>query len=165
MPKNTLYKVDLNEETISEGFNSKNEVYSIRCGFLERLHYSKSVEVKSLVEAAIQSLVPGNDLNYYNSIREKYSIPRIEHVAHYISKQRGNVTFRICSSLQEIANIYDFTEDQKRAFIIGSIPLLKNIGDTDDDSNHIQAFGVIQGLPGSGKSYVINSWKALALSW
>ena len=50
-------------------------------------------------------------------------------------------------------------------FIIGSIPLLKNIGDTDDDSNHIQAFGVIQGLAGSGKSYVINSWKALALSW
>ena len=163
--KNTLYTVNLNEKTISEGFTSKNEVYSIRCGFLEKLHYSKSVEVKSLVEAAIQSLIPGNDLNYYNSIREKYSIPQNEHVTHYISKERGNVTFRICSSLQEIANIYDFTEDQKRAFIIGSIPLLKNIGDTDDDSNHIQAFGVIQGLAGSGKSYVINSWKALALSW
>ena len=70
MPKNTLYIVDLDEKTISEGFNSKNEVYSIRCGFLEKLHYSKSVEVKSLVEAAIQSLIPGNDLNYYNSIRE-----------------------------------------------------------------------------------------------
>ena len=94
-------------------------------------------------------------------------------MTHYILKERGNVTFRICSSLQEIVNIYDllllflfslknFTEDQKRAFIFGSIPLLKNIGDTDDDSNHIQAFGVIQGLVGSGKSYVINSWKALA---
>ena len=163
--KNIIYKRDLDEKSICEGFRSKKEVYTSRCGYLEALHYSKSVEVHSLVDAAIRSLIPGVDVKYYEYIRRRYSIPESEHVIHYVSEKKGYVTLKICSSLLEIVNIYGFTKDQKRAFIIGSIPLLKNIGDVDHDSNHVQVFGVIQGLAGSGKSYVINAWKALALSW
>ena len=63
-------------------------------------------------------------------------------------------------------NVFEFTNDQKRAFVIGALPLLTNIvTEDDDDVNFLQIFGVVQGLAGSGKSYVINGWNVLGLSW
>ena len=163
--KNTMFYINLDEKSISEGFNCKDSVNLHRCNFLETLHHSKADEVVSLVDAAIQSLRVCVDVKRYNHIRNLYCIPENEHVTHYVSQEKGNVMFKLCSSLQEIVDVYGFTKDQKRAFVIGAIPLLKNIGDSDDDANHVQVFGVIQGLAGSGKSYIINAWKALALSW
>ena len=163
---NTIYDPELDETRIDEGYKSKIFLSSRRCAYMERLHYQRAVEVRELIDAAINSLLPGADSSLFTEIRNKYEIPQNEYVEYDISEEKGKIKFSICSSLQEIVDVFTFSKDQKRAFVIGAIPLLKNIGeDETDESSYLQVFGVVQGLAGSGKSYVIKAWNVLALSW
>ena len=76
------------------------------------------------------------------------------------------------ASLRQIKNIFGYSDDQTRAFKIGAVGLLHSIVDNLNDIDYSdiyvesrQAALLTQGLAGSGKSYVINGWRALAVSW
>ena len=133
---------------------------------MELFHYQQAVKVQELINAAIDTLLPDAENSSFTEIRRKYEIPQNEYIECHISEEKGKIIFPICSSLQEIVDIFGFSKDQKRAFVIGAIPLLKNIGEEEgDESSYLQVFGLVQGLAGSGKSYVIKAWNVLALSW
>ena len=163
---NAIYDPHLDEKMIEEGYKTKNVLNSRRCAYLESFHYQEAVEVQELINAAIDTLLPNIEKCSFIETRRKYKIPENEYVEYHISENKGKIKFPICSSLQEIVDIFGFSKDQKRAFVIGAIPLLKNIAEEEDDeSSYLQVFGLVQGLAGSGKSYVIKAWNVLALSW
>ena len=163
---NELYFTQLHEKKIDDGYKAKLLIKNTRCAFLERLHYQEAFEVKKLIDAAIDSLSHKSGILLYNEIRQSHKVPEDEYVEYRISEEKGKVKFRICASLQEIVDVFEFSNDQKRAFVIGALHLLTNIvTEDDDDVNFLQIFGVVQGLAGSGKSYVINGWNVLGLSW
>jgi len=72
------------------------------------------------------------------------------------------------ASLQEVSALFKLTNDQHRAFVIIGRALLRSF-----ESNHSnekvaatnQELLLLRGLAGSGKSFVIRAWKALADSW
>ena len=162
----TIHDPDLNEKRIEEGYKMKNLLNSRRCAYLERFHYQQAVEVQELINAAIDTLLPDAENSSFTEIRRKYEIPQNEYIEYHISEEKGKIRFPICSSLQEIVDIFGFSKDQKKAFVIGAISLLKNIGEEEgDESSYLQVFGLVQGLAGSGKSHVIKAWNVLALSW
>jgi AAA domain len=84
----------------------------------------------------------------------------------------GNEELNVFASIDEVSALFEYTEDQARAFAIIAAGLLRAFMDNDDAERLTdeviqahQAVALIQGLAGSGKSYVVFGWIALSTSW
>lgn len=124
-------------------------------------------EVQPLIDSAIDSLQ--NEVDY-DTIRNKYVNVIGEFVICRVSDKKPSVKVPVYASLHEVCDIFTLHDpDQRRAFIIGAVALLSSYIDDGniptDCVKESQVFALIQGLAGSGKSYVINAWSAVAKSW
>ena len=81
-----------------------------------------------------------------------------------------------CASLNEVSRLFDFTEDQHRAFSIVAGALLESLVIEDADAisgedvddlavARYQQLLLLHGMGGSGKSYIIQGLLALAITW
>lgn len=156
----------LNEKNISLGY--KSTVHSSRdmssCGMFKIFEVT---EVQPLIDSAIDSLQ--NEVDY-DTIRNKYVNVIGEFVLCRVSDENPSVKVPVFASLHEVCDIFTLHDpDQRRAFIIGAVALLSSYIDDGniptDCVKENQVFALIQGLAGSGKSYVINAWCAVAKSW
>ena len=80
----------------------------------------------------------------------------------------------IYASLSEVSTLFDMTDDQNTAFSIIGEALLQSIADLKSDTTPDELHNLreahqrtlfLHGLAGSGKSFVIRAWTALAESW
>ena len=163
---NSISVCGLNEKKISVGY--KSAVHSSRdmssCGMTKIFEVT---EVQPLIDSAIDSLQNQVD---YDTIRNKYVNAIGEYVLCRVSDEKPSVKVPVFASLHEVCYIFTLHDpNQRRAFIIGAVALLSSYIDDGniptDCVKENQVFALIQGLAGSGKSYVINAWSALAKSW
>ena len=106
-----------------------------------------------------------------HSVLGKNSSKTIEVV---IDESKSSIAVPIYASLQEVASLFKLNVDQHRAFVIVGKALLHAFADDERSvpadeylllrASH-QAILLLHGLAGSGKSFVIRAWIALAESW
>ena len=131
-------------------------------------------EIGELATASINSLRDHthNDVAYESLRQKKLAAQHNYVVKFFVNSNTPAVEIPLFASLRQIKNIFMYSEDQTRAFRIGAAGLLQSIVDNLHDIDYTdiyvqsrQAALLVQGLAGSGKSYVINGWRALAVSW
>ena len=132
------------------------------------------IEIGALAAASINSLREHShsDIEYDSLRQQKLIAQRNSVVKFYVNSNSPPIDIPLFASLRQIKTIFGYSDDQTRAFGVGAAGLLHSIVDNlhDIDYSDIyvesrQAALLVQGLAGSGKSYVINGWKALAVSW
>ena len=165
--KNNITVSGLDENSILKGFKTRPRI-QVQEGFFEKMQRLDVSEVTPIIEAAIKTISGG--VGAYDSIRNGYLDNPIDSILCKISDDKPHVHVPVLASLHEICIAFSINDpDQKRAFVLGGIALLLSFGDdgnsTIDTTRDRQVFGLIQGLAGSGKTYVINSWIALAKCW
>lgn len=165
---NSINVAGLNEKAISAGY--KSAIHSSReKSIFEKMRILDVIEVRPLIDSAINTYDVESSVDY-NTIRKKYLMCNEEFVSCRVSDEKPSVMVPVFASLREVCDIFTLTDsDQRRAFVIGAVAFLSSYIDdgsiTTDCVKENQVFGVIQGLAGSGKSYVVNAWTALAMSW
>ena len=158
----------LDEKAILAGY--KSTILSSReQSLFENLKVLDVIEVRPLIDAAIETFNFENSVDY-DSVRNKYLLCTGECVICRISDEKPSVGVPLFASLHEVCDIFTLIDsDQRRAFLIGAVAFLSSYIDdgniTTDCVKENQVFGLIQGLAGSGKSYIVNAWTALAISW
>ena len=158
----------LDENAILAGY--KSTILSSReQSLFEKLKILDVIEVRPLIDAAIDTFNLENSVDY-DSVRNKYLLCTGECVICRISDEKPSVGVPLFASLHEVCDIFTLIDsDQRRAFLIGAVAFLSSYIDdgniTTDCVKENQVFGLIQGLAGSGKSYIVNAWTALAVSW
>ena len=165
--KNKIKVTGLDEKLIFKGFKTRPRL-PVQRGFFEKMQHLNVSEVTPIIEAAIKTIDDG--FGAYDSIRNGYLDNPMESILCKISDDKPHVHVPVLASLHEICIAFSINDpDQKRAFLLGGIALLLSFGDDGnssiDTTRDRQVFGLIQGLAGSGKTYVINSWIALAKCW
>ena len=110
---NTIYDPELDETRIDEGYKSKIFLSSRRCAYMERLHYQRAVEVRELIDAAINSLLPGADSSLFTEIRNKYEIPQNEYVEYDISEEKGKLNFPFAHRCKKLSMYLLFLKTKK----------------------------------------------------
>lgn len=91
-----------------------------------------------------------------------------------VDPQKPAKALPIYASLREVSTLFDMTDDQNTAFSIIGEALLQSIADLKSDTTPDELHNLREahqrtlflfGLAGSGKSFVIRAWIALAESW
>ena len=132
------------------------------------------VEINELAVAAIASLeiMHVNRSNYSALRTNKLQMQSTTAVEIQVKPTMDKVEVPVYASLHEIASVFGYTKDQTRAFRIVAAGLLNSIvddmHDVDFSDSYVanrQSALLMEGLAGSGKSYVISGWKALSISW
>lgn len=93
----------------------------------------------------------GNDADYWQSFRENYSEEQIGNMVSWLDKKRSETLSENCEATFDV-NVDSLNEAQRKAF---------NIIFNHEMNPSEQLLMMIIGLAGSGKSYLINSIRAL----
>ena len=165
---NSISVSGLDEKAIAIGYKCALQSSREKSAF-EKIKMLNVTEVQPLIDSAIDTFNFGSSIDY-NNIRDKYLMCTGEFVLCRVSDEKPSVQVPLFASLHEISVIFTLSDpEQRRAFVIGAIAFLSSYIDDGNISTDCvkenQVFGLIQGLAGSGKSYIINAWSALATSW
>ncbi len=100
-------------------------------------------------------------------------VPAFVHVT--VSLGRPLQKLPACATINEVSRLFEFTEDQHRAFTIVARALLESLVFEDVDADDMvdsevavaryQQLLLLHGMGGTGKSYIIQGLLAVATSW
>ena len=177
-PKNAL-KVDLPRtadfnrfekglEKVIEGASTDNDDAS------SGNYYLRELSIKEMF-TLVQSSIDADDRNENNaskshaSIRDSYlNNATRSTIEVFVDSPKFPKTLPCYASLQEVSSLFKLTNDQHRAFVIIGRALLHSFEPNHSNTKlavTTQEFLLLHGLAGSGKSFVVRAWKALAESW
>ena len=175
-----IYSRIHNTKNITNGFKEPLIATSSIVSFEHKIPFISNpnvtvTEISKLADFAIASL--SSEHNHsglcYDDVRiSTLCLEQIPTVQVCVKSDAPEVDVFVYASLKEIRDMFNYDSNQARAFKIGAVGLLYSIIDdlhdidlSDSQAQSRQIALLMEGLAGSGKSYVINGWKALGKSW